>query len=74
MKRIIHICQSVTGALKNWDKKTWEAVGKDNGLTGAQVKERFRIYEFEGKKVIPLHQECEGFSYESGCPGHEVAE
>lgn len=69
------MCQSVSGALKNWDKKTWDAVGRDNNIPGEWVKERFRIMEFEGKKVIPLNDPpCEGFSYETGCPGHEVNE
>jgi hypothetical protein len=68
-----HICQSVSGALKNWSKKEWENMANHNGMTVDAVKERFRIYEFEGKNVIPLHQECEGFSYKDGCPGHESA-
>jgi hypothetical protein len=73
-KRIIHMCQSVSGALKNWDQSTWKEVAKDNDMTIGQIKERFRIMEFEGKKVIPIHKECEGFSHETGCPGHEVEE
>lgn len=72
MRRTIHLCQSVSGALKHWDNSTWKAVAKDNNITVECLKERFRIMEFEGKKVIPLHEECEGFSYETGCPGHEV--
>lgn len=67
-----HFCQSVSGAIRNWDKKTWEEVGRDNNMTGPQMKERFRIMEFEGKKVIPINKECEGFSYETGCPGHPI--
>lgn len=66
------MCQSVKGALKNWDESQWEDVAKDNSMTVDAVKERFRIYEFEGKKVIPIHEPCEGFSYQEGCPGHEV--
>lgn len=66
----IHMCQSIQGALKNWDKKTWEAIGKDNGLSGAEMKGKFRIMDFEGKKVLPFGEPCEGFSYETGCPTH----
>ena len=72
MRKTIHMCQSVSGAIKNWNKKTWEAVAKDNGMTVPYLKEKFRIMEFEGKKVIPIHEECEGFSYETGCPGHLI--
>ncbi len=74
MKRIIHVCQDIRGALKHWDKQTWTQVAWDNKMTIDQVKERFRIYLFEGKKVIPISEECEGFSYIDGCPGHEVKE
>ncbi len=36
------------------------------------LKEQFRIMEFEGVKVIPFGEPCEGFSYQTGCSGHEV--
>lgn len=71
MGRTLHLCQSVSGALRNWSKKDWEHIGRDNGMTGPQVKEKFRIMEFEGIKVIPIGDRCEGFSNETGCPGHE---
>ena len=74
MKTTIHLCQSIRGALKHWDKKTWAMIAKDNNMTPERLKEKFRIMEFEGKKVIPIHKECEGFSYETGCPRHEVNE
>lgn len=74
MKRQVHVCQSVQGALNNWKKAEWTAVAKENGLSIDALKERFRIMDFEGKKVIPIGDPCEGFSYETGCPGHEVKE
>lgn len=27
----------------------------------------------EGKRFLPLGDGCDGFSYETGCPGHEEA-
>lgn len=66
-----HCCQSVRGALNNWSKNEWASVASENGLTPDQLKERFRIMEFEGKEVIPFGDPCEGFSYKTGCPGHE---
>lgn len=74
MRRTIHFCQSVSGALRNWSKKDWDMNGAENNMSGAALKERFRIMEFEGKKVIPIGEPCEGFSYTDGCPGHEVKE
>jgi len=70
----IHCSQSISGALKNWSRKDWERVAADNGTTAVALKEKFRIWEFEGKKVLPLSDECEGFSYETGCPGHPIKE
>lgn len=67
----VHMCQSVSGAIKNWDKKMWNQIGNDNGMTGDQAKEKFRIMEFNGIKVIPIVERCEGFSDIDGCPGHE---
>jgi hypothetical protein len=65
-----HVCQSVSGALRNWTKKDWEMVGNDNGMHPDAVKERFRILEFKGVKVVPIGPRCEGFSDQNGCPGH----
>lgn len=67
----IHVCQSVQGALKNWKKKEWESVARSNDTTADALKEQFRIFDFEGKRVIPLGEACEGFSYQTGCPGHK---
>lgn len=67
-----HWCQDVRGALKNWNKGQWEQVAADNNTTAIRVKEQFRIMDFEGKRVIPISEPCEGFSYETGCPGHPV--
>jgi len=66
-----HFSQSIEGALKNWGRAEWESIARSNGMTPAQVKKQFELYRFEGKKVIPFSQECEGFSYETGCPGHD---
>lgn len=74
MKRRIHMCLSLSGALKNWDKRTWSSVAKDNNMSVSELKDEFIKMIAEGKKVIPMHEECEGFSYETGCPGHEVKE
>lgn len=65
-----HYCQNLRGALKNWDAQRWKAVARDNGMTPAQVKKQFELWIFEGKRVIPIGDPCEGFSYETGCPGH----
>lgn len=75
MKTKIHMCQSVSGALKNWTRTQWAAVAKDNGMTVEGLKQKFRIMEFEGKKVIQLYEgQCDNFSDQEGCLGHPVSE
>jgi len=74
VKTNIHLCQDIEGAILNWSAKTWCAVGKYNNMTAREVKRMFIQYLREGKKVLPISGECEGFSYETGCPGHDVVE
>lgn len=74
MKERFHICQSVQGALKNWKKIDWNELARENKIPPEKLKVLFRIMDFEGKKVIPIGKACEGFSYETGCPGHLIEE
>lgn len=69
----IHFCQSVEGALNHWKMSEWKAIAKENNMTVKQVKDEFKKYLSEGKKVIPIG-ECDNFSYEHGCRGHIVRE
>jgi len=73
MSRKIHFCQDIQGALNNWSLDQWKAVARDNKITVEQVKSQFRHYLREGKRVLPFSEECDGFSYQDGCPGHEVS-
>jgi len=70
----IHVCQDVDGALRNWTKKQWQSVAKNNGMSIDEAKAEFKKYQAEGKRVIPIGPACEGFSFQTGCPGHEVTE
>lgn len=74
MRRVVHICQSVDGALRNWGKAEWKHVAKENGRSPEYIRKQFEIYKFEGKKVIPIGPMCDGFDFEKGCPGHEVTD
>lgn len=64
-----HLSQSVSGALANWNKKTWAAVGKDNDMTGEEVRARFLVMQMDGIELIPIG-DCKGHSSTTGCPGH----
>lgn len=77
--KTIHLCQSVRGALRNWNRENWVDVMKDTDtgqmLSPDDVKEYFFDQLAMGREVIPIGPECEGFDYSgSGCPGHTVDE
>jgi hypothetical protein len=72
MKRRIHLCQSVEGALKNWGKAEWASVAKSSKCTIEELKQEFWDMHSKGIRVIPVDPTCEGFDYQKGCPGHEV--
>lgn len=72
MNRLVHIVQSVEGALTNWKKTDWDHVAKENNTTPEVVMEYFERCKSRGVKFIPIGDPCEGFTSDRGCPGHEV--
>lgn len=70
MSRYFHLCLDIRGALTNRDG--WKAVGSSDGrrITKAEAREWLMDRLAEGKRVLPMGP-CEGFSYQTGCPGHE---
>jgi hypothetical protein len=74
--RHIHMSQSVTGPLKNWNKRDWNSMAKcwtrEDGThpTGDELKEFFIEKLGEGWKVLPVGK-CDNFDKEKGCRGHE---
>lgn len=72
MKRLVHIVQSVEGAIKNWKESDWTHVATENQTTVQMVKEYFERCRERGVKFIPIGDPCEGFTADKGCPGHEV--
>lgn len=69
--RRLHLCMSVSGALKN---RSFEGLTDDKGrpLSRAMAEFELRRLQDAGVKVIPVSKDCEGFSDQTGCPGHEV--
>lgn len=76
MRRTIHICVSISGSLRRTNKELAGMMDDENGrpLTGREVRDQLRYAQAMGKKVLPVGDPCEGFSYETGCPGHPVEE
>lgn len=70
----IHLCLDVEGALRTY--RQWAGAFHENGrrLSAAEVRKYLIDQLALGRRVIPLTEPpCEGFSYETGCPGHPVA-
>lgn len=65
-----HLSQSVDGALNHWGAAEWHSLARENKTTVENVRKYFEKAKLEGKRVISIGGECEGFSYDNGCPGH----
>ncbi len=75
MERIIHMCVSIRGALRNMQgmrSNTKSYMDDDNGnpLTVGQAREALYDELAQGRKVLPMGK-CDNFSYQEGCLGHE---
>ena len=69
----IHCCVSIRGALK-WPKRKLRGMLVDESgrkLTADEVREWLFDQLALGRRVLPMGAPCEGFSYETGCPGHQ---
>lgn len=74
-RMIVHACLDVRGALLNWNDRTMRGVFKDdNGrvLSSREAKNVLLDEVAKGHHVIPIGGGCDGFDYETGCPGHPV--
>lgn len=72
--RHTHMCIDVRGALRNYKASLWRGVvSRENGtrMTANEAREWLMDQLAMGRKVIPFGKPCDGFSYETGCPGHE---
>ena len=78
-KHILHMCQSVRGALRNWNPGEWRDCCTDTEtgrtLTPDEVFDMLCDELAKGHEVIPFGKPCEGFDYSgNGCPGHPQEE
>lgn len=71
--RTIHMSLDIRGAI--WNRR-FEGFKNDDG----SVASRMEAFDFLcdhlalGHKQLPMSRDCEGFDYQTGCPGHEVEE
>ena len=76
MSKTIHVCLDLEGALLNWGPRQTRGLMRDsNGrtLSHREVREWLVGQLALGRRVVPYGPICEGFSYQTGCPGHEEA-
>lgn len=71
--RKIHLCISIQGILDQHKRKKIKCLVHENGrpMTDPEAREFLAECLAEGKLVLPMSDECEGFSYQTGCPGHD---
>lgn len=72
--RKIHLCISIQGILDWHKRKKIKCLVHESGkaMTDAEARAFLAECLAEGKRVLPMSDECEGFSYQTGCPGHEI--
>jgi len=74
--RTIHVSVNVRGALLaplSEQRRVYDTLTTE-GRPCASVEEYRGVLAdllADGIKRLPMGQPCEGFSYETGCPGHE---
>jgi len=72
MSKTIHCCIDIRGVLRWKDRDLRGMFAYQNGqkLSGKEVREVLYDELAKGRKGIPMGEPCEGFSYDTGCPGH----
>ena len=75
MSKTFHMCVDIEGVMK-WPNKELSKLFSEDGQRkpGKYVRDWLKLQLLQGKKVLPMGDLCEGFSYVTGCPGHEKKE
>lgn len=75
MSRLVHMAQSIRGALKNWSyPEDYDSMirGDDGMMLSPKLAREALLQALsEGKELLPTTT-CEGFDHKEGCPGHEA--
>lgn len=73
MKTNHHMCVDIEGVLR-WPDKDLRKLFTDDGMqrSGKWIRDWLKLQLAQGRKVLPMSKECEGFNYLTGCPGHPV--
>lgn len=72
---LFHMCIDIGGLLNRSDFELARLfTDKGQKQPGALVRQWLKLEQARGHKVLPLGKPCDGFSYETGCPGHTCPE
>jgi hypothetical protein len=68
----VHMCVDIEGVLR-WSDRDLAKLFTEDGAhrSGAYVRDWLRLQLAQGKRVLPMGK-CEGFDYQTGCPGHPI--
>lgn len=72
-----HMCQSITGPLRNWNARDWKKatsyIKRDDGgkYTGPELRAAFVAELAQGHEVVPIG-DCDNFDFKTGCRGHPI--
>ena len=75
MGMTIHTCVDIRGALRR--PKDFVGCMRADGhviQTAEEMRKYLNYCLDQGWKVLPISDKCEGFSYQTGCPGHVTEE
>jgi len=78
MNTIRHVSLSVRSALTN--KQTLKSLVGNITVKGVKLRTTEAVRDFlldelaKGHELLPMSEDCEGFDYVKGCPGHPGVE
>ena len=67
-----HLCLDIRGALMLPNSKLRGWLRDDDGRLLSPDEARLALMDelAKGRRVMPMGDACEGFDYQTGCPGH----
>lgn len=74
MQKIVHMCIDIRGLMSKAKSQLRNLIRDENQEYLAPDAAWHALADelAKGRRVLPFGAPCEGFSYETGCPGHEV--
>jgi hypothetical protein len=72
MSTAVHMCVDIRGIMSKPKSQRRNLCRKPDGryMTPDEAWNALADELAKGRRVLPFGEPCEGFSYETGCPGH----